>query len=99
MSQHWLIDVNPLKSLWKVKTSDVTCSAREKMCQLCARDVGTLKDFLSKNKVPDMAVQASELFLEVAIKIQKRSCRILQCLFGGAWQADLGCPSLSEFTK
>lgn len=94
MSQHWLIDINPLISLWKVKTNDDTFSAREKM-SVYAKDVGTLKDSFFKNKVPDIAVQAPELFLDVSIKIQKRSCRTLQCSFGGAWQADLGCSSLS----
>lgn len=41
----------------------------EKRCQLWARDVGTLKNSFFKNKVPDMAVQDSELFLHVAVKI------------------------------
>lgn len=37
MSQQQIIDINPLKPLWKVKTNDATRSAREKMSVLCKR--------------------------------------------------------------
>lgn len=47
MSQHWIIDINPLKSLWKVKTNDATCSVREKMSVFCNR-YGYTEGFLLK---------------------------------------------------
>lgn len=85
MSQHWILDISPLKPLWKMRTNDAICSAR-KRCQFCA-----LKDFLSNCKVTDIAVQAFELFLYVAVKIWKRRWRTLQCPFGGARQAGRSC--------
>lgn len=90
VSQYWILDIIPQKSLWKIRTNDAICSARKRW-QFWAREMGTLKDFLSNCKVAGTAVQAFELFLYVAVKIWKRCWRTLQCPFGGAWQADLSC--------
>lgn len=49
MSQHWLIDINALKSLWKVKTNDATCSAREKVSALC-KTCGYTEGFLLQKR-------------------------------------------------
>lgn len=92
MSQYWILDIHLLKPLWKMKTNDAFYSVSRRW-QFGAREMGTLKYFLSSCKVADTAVQAFELFLYVPVQIWKRCWRTVQRL-GKPVLVVYGCATL-----